>query len=569
MGLFDGIKKLQEMAEQAKSVAGQLKSAIGGQSQPSMPVTNVSATEVAIAQDVLVPDDSGRMVIQSENQMATWLESVSSQTKSPTIMKVIDAQMQVIKFVKAPSLLGMVLDNMIAVLHQTLREASSEKEKTELRETISLMIQNLIFFSDAQLHYAIDKNKQEAKQLLSTAGDMLAKSVAAVASFAGGPMAVAGVVIKNIFATEEMQNGFFGRLIGWIVDRSQIEKHIEDFNTSLRNLFDTFDKYAALIGPSIQINGMLHRYESQLVEIYRNAVYESLYNQFSKEIKEFLIDNQPKNLETYKKLCLLIQPLIISIPQKNEIRRRDNNGLVQEIISGFVGQEGLTYIKEKFLTSDKEKNKAISNFNYKYLQEIQQEIEHLEGQFTEQVKQFRDEIRVLNGQAQNETEKITALNAQIASLSFIQISSKKELERQKIELDKKLENIKNHQNALENKTKKAEKELALCKKILVKNQYYLTKAKGIEDDLTSYATGLSNITAKYALSSLAQTTEISCRPSISSNDAARQKFDKMWEMALADGEITEKEKGILWKYAEAAGIDEGEFELMIENKVNL
>lgn len=569
MGLFDGIKKLQEMAEQAKSVAGQLKSAIGGQSQPSMPVTNVSATEVASAQDVLVPDDSRRMVIQSENQMATWLESVSSQTKSPTIMKVIDAQMQVIKFVKAPSLLGMVLDNMIAVLHQTLREASSEKEKTELRETISLMIQNLIFFSDAQLHYAIDKNKQEAKQLLSTAGDMLAKSVAAVASFAGGPMAVAGVVIKNIFATEEMQNGFFGRLIGWIVDRSQIEKHIEDFNTSLRNLFDTFDKYAALIGPSIQINGMLHRYESQLVEIYRNAVYESLYNQFSKEIKEFLIDNQPKNLETYKKLCLLIQPLIISIPQKNEIRRRDNNGLVQEIISGFVGQEGLTYVKEKFLTSDKEKNKAISNFNYKYLQEIQQEIEHLEGQFTEQVKQFRDEIRVLDGQAQNETEKITALNAQIASLSFIQISSKKELERQKIELDKKLENIKNHQNALENKTKKAEKELALCKKILVKNQYYLTKAKGIEDDLTSYATGLSNITAKYALSSLAQTTEISCRPSISSNDAARQKFDKMWEMALADGEITEKEKGILWKYAEAAGIDEGEFELMIENKVNL
>ena len=566
MGLFDGIKKLQNMAEQAKVIADQLKTVVGA--SPQSTTVQPSAVPAQMTEDV-IPDASGRTIIQSEGQMTSWLESVSSQTKSPTIMKVIDAQLQVIKFVKAPSLLGMVLDNMIAALHQTLREASSENEKTEIRETMSLMIHNLIFFSDAQLHYAIDKNKQEAKQLLSSAGDMLAKSVASVATLAAGPMAVAGVVIKNIFATEEMQNGFFGRLIGWIVDRSQIEKHIEDFNTSLRNLFDTFDKYAALIGPSIQINGMLHRYESQLVEIYRNAVYESLYNQFSKEIKEFLIDNQPKNLETYKKLCLLIQPLIISIPQKNEIRRRDNNGLVQEIISGFVGQEGLTYVKEKFLTFDKEKNKAISNFNYKYLQEIQQEIEHLEGQFTEQVKQFRDEIRVLDGQAQNETEKITALNAQIASLSFIQISSKKELERQKIELDKKLENIKNHQNALENKTKKAEKELALCKKILVKNQYYLTKAKGIEDDLTSYATGLSNITAKYALSSLAQTTEISCRPSISSNDAARQKFDKMWEMALADGEISDKEKTILWKYAEAAGIDEGEFELMIENKVNL
>ena len=43
----------------------------------------------------------------------------------------------------------------------------------------------------------------------------------------------------------------------------------------------------------------------------------------------------------------------------------------------------------------------------------------------------------------------------------------------------------------------------------------------------------------------------------------------MWEMALTDGEITEKEINILWRYAEAAGIDEGEFELMIENKVNM
>ena len=81
------------------------------------------------------------------------------------------------------------------------------------------MIQNLIFLSDAQLHYAIDRNKQEAKQLLSTAGDMLAKSVALAATLAAGPTVTAGVVIKNIFATEEMQNGFFGRLIGWIIDK--------------------------------------------------------------------------------------------------------------------------------------------------------------------------------------------------------------------------------------------------------------------------------------------------------------------------------------------------------------
>lgn len=187
------------MAEQAKNVANQLKGTIGGQNQSSMqPYYTQQPTEVEPVPTQLVPDASGQVIIQSEGQMVAWLNSISAQTKSPAILKVINAQLQVIQFVKAPSLLGMVLDNMIAVLHQTLREASSEKEKVELRETISLMIQNLIFFADAQLHYAVDKNKQETKQILSSAGDMLAKSVANVASLAGGPAVVAGVVIKNI-----------------------------------------------------------------------------------------------------------------------------------------------------------------------------------------------------------------------------------------------------------------------------------------------------------------------------------------------------------------------------------
>lgn len=510
MGLLDGIKKLQDMAEQAKSVAGQLKSAIGGQSQPSMPVTNVSATEVAIAQDVLVPDASGRMIIQSEGQMATWLDSVSAQTKSPMLMKVIDAQMQVIKFVKAPSLLGMVLDNMIAVLYQTLREASSEKEKTELRETISLMIQNLIFFSDAQLHYAIDKNKQEAKQLLSTAGDMLAKSVASVASLAAGPAAVAGVVVKNIFASEEMQNGFFGKLIEWIMDRKQIEKHIEDFHTSLRNLFDTFDRYSSLIGPSIQIHGMLHRYEPQLVENYSLTAYSSLYNQFMKDAQTILDDYEFDSFEAYDRLEALLAPLKLSSSWGSD------TGLVQEVATMFVGK--------KALSANKVQTKADVYFNYNYLCDVYQAMEQ---------EKTRSE------------EHIKSLNSQIANLSFIKISAKKELEQQK---------------------KQAEEELTFCKKILSKIEFYSAKAKNIDSEVQIYTNNLTTITSKYSL----DFQSVLESPQVNNTDyAARQKFDKMWEMALADGEITEKEKGILWKYAEAAGIDEGEFELMIENKVNL
>ena len=142
-------------------------------------------------------------------------------------------------------------------------------------------------------------------------------------------------------------------------------------------------------------------------------------------------------------------------------------------------------------------------------------------------------------------DQIESLNTQIASLSFMKISAKKELEQQK---------------------KDAEKELNFCNKILTKIEFYSAKAKNIDSDIQTYSNSMSATTAKYILdlSSMQET-----KKEEPDSSAARQKFDKMWEMALTDGEITEKEINILWRYAEAAGIDEGEFELMIENKVNL
>lgn len=509
MGLLDSVKELQNMAKQAKNIASQFKNMLGEQSQtPTKTSCIPNSKEIASEQNQTISDASGRLVIQSEVQMEAWLSSISTQTQSPAILKIIDAQMQVIKFVKAPSLLGMVLDNMIAVLYQTLREASSSKEKTDIRETISLMIQNLIFLSDAQLHYAIDRNKQEAKQLLSTAGDMLAKSVALAATLAAGPTVAAGVVIKNIFATEEMQNGFFGRLIGWIIDKQQIEQRKEDFNIALKNLFDTFDKYSTLIGPSIQIHGMLHRYEKPLVSIYSSKAYASLYHQFIKDMQIIHDDFMFDDLEAYNQLEALLVPL--------ESSSSDSSGLIQEVVTAFVGKNALS--------SNNVQQKANVNFNYTYLCDI---------------------CSVMEQKKTKLGNHIESLNTQIASLSFMKISIKKELEQQK---------------------KDAEKELNFCKKILTKIEFYSAKAKNIDLDIQTYSNSMSATTAKFILdlSSMQET-----KKEEPDSSAARQKFDKMWEMALTDGEITEKEINILWRYAEAAGIDEGEFELMIENKVNM
>ena len=44
-------------------------------------------------------------------------------------------------------------------------------------------------------------------------------------------------------------------------------------------------------------------------------------------------------------------------------------------------------------------------------------------------------------------------------------------------------------------------------------------------------------------------------------------LDKLIEMALMDGELTEKEKQILFKKAETFGVDLDEFEMVLEAKL--
>jgi uncharacterized tellurite resistance protein B-like protein len=253
---------------------------------------------------------------------------------------------------------------------------------------------------------------------------------------------------------------------------------------------------------------MLHRYEKPLVSIYSSKAYASLYHQFIKDMQIIHDDFMFDDLEAYNQLEALLVPL--------ESSSSDSSGLIQEVVTAFVGKNALS--------SNNVQQKANVNFNYTYLCDI---------------------CSVMEQKKTKLGNHIESLNTQIASLSFMKISTKKELEKQK---------------------KDAEKELNFCKKILTKIEFYSAKAKNIDLDIQTYSNSMSAITAKFILdlSSMQET-----KKEEPDSSAARQKFDKMWEMALTDGEITEKEINILWRYAEAAGIDEGEFELMIENKVNM
>ena len=63
-------------------------------------------------------------------------------------------------------------------------------------------------------------------------------------------------------------------------------------------------------------------------------------------------------------------------------------------------------------------------------------------------------------------------------------------------------------------------------------------------------------TASSVLASSAQTAK-------QREDASKEAFDRMWNIACTDNYITEEEATILWPAAQKAGIEEGEFKLMI------
>ena len=303
----------------------------------------------------------------------------------------------------------------------------------------------------------------------------------------------------------------------------QIEKHKADFDIALKNLFDTFDRYSSLIGPSVQIHGMLHRYEEQLVKQKTIDVYGSLHDQFVKDISTLNDEGiELKAKESIKNLGALLAPLNITLEEY--VENEDDileDGVLQTMGKVYLGSK-LTNKISKFIMGEGANSTFSNSFNLELLLQIKNQFEKY---------------------ATNYSSQIDKLKAEIDGLSFMQFSAKKEHERQ---------------------LQSATNELKFCNKVIAKLDYYIPNAKKNEEEIKEYANKIAGITTNYSLNFHPVTTQK--EEMISAPNGARQKFDKMFELALADGEISENEKNILRKYAEAAGIDEGEFELMIENK---
>lgn len=216
-------------------------------------------------------EENGHLIVSTAQGMQTYLNDLQDGA-SPAILPMLQSQLKVLQYVQSPTMTGMAIDNMIAYLHQSLKMANDEETSTGIRNAFAALIQNYMFFTEATLRLAIDKNNNEAKQLLIQAGDMLTDAVqttAAIVSTAGKKH-LGKVIIQNIFSKKDNEENFISGLISWFSDKKIIEEKKKQYLVTIEQLFYVFDQYAELIGPSIQVKGMLMRYRMQLTEKFES-----------------------------------------------------------------------------------------------------------------------------------------------------------------------------------------------------------------------------------------------------------------------------------------------------------
>lgn len=207
---------------------------------------------------------------------------------SHSLESTIKAQMEVIRFVQSPTLVGTTFDSLILFLKRSVDEAETDREKNNLRDHFSLMIQNYIFFFNARLQLEINSNKEEATKLFHQAGELLSKSITDISLMAipaGQAKGIksASIVVKNFFSKDDNgNNGFLTRLINWWRKDKVIAEKKREFYVTLNSMFFKLGKHSSLIGPSFLINGVILNYVTELSNYNYNYELYSIEDRIKK-----------------------------------------------------------------------------------------------------------------------------------------------------------------------------------------------------------------------------------------------------------------------------------------------
>lgn len=289
------------------------------------------------------------IVVNTPAQLDKCLTYLSEHTTGST-QKVLETQLQVIKFVQNHSLLNAPIDTLFQCTQEALEEAKTEYEVEVTKKNLAAIIQNFVFMLDARLQYAKDKHNEEKWELIEKATNAMAKTAVAVGigALSGGaagalfgglksvmPASCIKTDIDNVVDAggEAIENGILGAEIGTLASATyslirlgdhfspkkgkegkksiisevvsaacsffknddKIEKDSREFNEFLVILFTKLVDNNKLIGKDYRISGMIKNYSEDIVR-YQFKDERELEKNTIKNLEEEIKDIQGKPL---------------------------------------------------------------------------------------------------------------------------------------------------------------------------------------------------------------------------------------------------------------------------------
>lgn len=298
--------KLAELSRKFKDISGEISALKDVSDSVKSVISGYDQQKGEKAEETENPIE-----INTISQLNSWISSVHP-GPSHSVGLLMQAQLQALNNIETSILSGMVIDNILVCLHKAIEISREDQEKQIIRESFAALLQSVIFVSEARLQYDIKKNKEAAIQMLSSAGNLVSESVGGAATIlvsmtgvgavAKGAKAVKGAAniaklsaimptINNIISPKILEAGVVSHLLSAKKKQEIIDERMDNHTKMLNNLFKTLGRYREMVGPSIQIHGMLSRYSDQLIEDYiekQNDEVEKCTRKFSSLIKQLM-----------------------------------------------------------------------------------------------------------------------------------------------------------------------------------------------------------------------------------------------------------------------------------------
>ena len=207
----------------------------------------------------------------------------------------INAQLQVVRYVQSPELIGSTFDLMLHSARISIKLATSYGNVEQMRETMSLVINNYIFFLQTKLDarsMLIESEesvvRENARQLIVEGAEMMAKTIVKVADTSANAKIsgdaitseIIKIVVDQVFSEGPQERSFFCRVVDWMMGVDKVEEAKQKlaqerykFHKVLFNLFGKLERSRKMLGANPLIYELIEQYKYQTVDgLYRPSI---------------------------------------------------------------------------------------------------------------------------------------------------------------------------------------------------------------------------------------------------------------------------------------------------------